>query len=103
MQGGTYDCLLQRKLAAALAGHAGAQLSVCDENAIGARISIYWDGDRAYYEGFVAHYDPYNTEHTVVYDDGELGCYKLWQSNERVTVLVITSILYSENYQHQYV
>lgn len=73
-----YECLTQRMKAAALAGHAGAQLAVCQEDALGARVRVWWDGDSTFYPGVVAHYDAVSTEHTVCYDDGEVGMHKLW-------------------------
>ena len=73
-----YECLTQRMKAAALAGHAGAQLAVCQEDALGARVRVWWDGDATFYPGVVAHYDAVSTEHTVCYDDGEVGMHKLW-------------------------
>lgn len=73
-----YECLTQRMKAAALAGHAGAQIAVCQEDALGARVRVWWDGDSTFYPGVVAHYDAVSTEHTVCYDDGEVGMHKLW-------------------------
>lgn len=81
-----YECLTQRMKAAALSGHAGAQLAVCREDALGARVRVWWDGDATFYSGVVAHYDAVSTEHTVCYDDGEVGMHKLWQHDERINV-----------------
>jgi hypothetical protein len=56
------DCLTQRMRAAALAGHAGAQVAICGVGAIGARLSIWWEGDQASYDCVVAEYDAFSTE-----------------------------------------
>lgn len=57
-----YECLTQRMKAAALAGHAGAQIAVCQEDALGARVRVWWDGDATFYAGVIAHYDAVGTE-----------------------------------------
>jgi site-specific DNA-cytosine methylase len=81
-----YDCLTQRMTASALGGHAGAQLSMCGEAAIGARVAVWWDGDEEYFEGTICWYDPVSTEHTVAYDDGEIGMHRLWQHDEHIVI-----------------
>ena len=81
-----YDCLTQRMTASALGGHAGAQLSMCGEAAIGARVAVWWDGDEEYFEGTICWYDPVSTEHTVAYDDGEIGMHRLWQHDEHILI-----------------
>ena len=81
-----HDCLTQRMTASALGGHAGAQLAICGENAIGARIGVWWDGDEEYFHGVICWYDPVSTEHTVAYDDGEIGMHRLWQHDEHITI-----------------
>lgn len=73
--------------AAALSGHAGAQVAVCGMDAVGARLAIWWDGNQTFFEGVVCWFDPVSTEHCLAYDDGELGLHKLWQHDERVRVL----------------
>lgn len=82
-----YECLNQRMRASALSGHSGAQLAVCKEMAVGARVKVWWDGDQTFYEGIIAHYDPVATEHTICYLDGEVGMHKLWQHDERIILL----------------
>ncbi|GAB4814995.1 hypothetical protein N2152v2_002041 [Parachlorella kessleri] len=82
-----YECLTQRMKAAALSGHAGAQVAILGEDAVGARVSVWWDGDQTSYEGHIAHFDAVSTEHTVCYDDGEVGMHRLWQHDERIRVL----------------
>lgn len=81
-----HDCLTQRMTASALGGHAGAQLAICGENAIGARIAVWWDGDEEYFHGVICWYDPVSTEHTVAYDDGEIGMHRLWQHDEHILI-----------------
>jgi len=81
-----HDCLTQRMTASALGGHAGAQLAICGEDAIGARIAVWWDGDEEYFEGVICWYDPVSTEHTVAYDDGEIGMHRLWQHDEHIVI-----------------
>ena len=81
-----YDCLTQRMTASALGGHAGAQLSMCGQAAIGARVAVWWDGDEEYFEGTICWYDPVSTEHTVAYDDGEIGMHRLWQHDEHIVI-----------------
>jgi hypothetical protein len=48
--------------AAALSGHAGAQVAVNGEGAVGARVSVWWEGDQRFYSGLLALYDPVATE-----------------------------------------
>lgn len=78
--------MTQRMTASALGGHAGAQLAICGEDAIGARIAVWWDGDEEYFEGVICWYDPVSTEHTVAYDDGEIGMHRLWQHDEHIVI-----------------
>lgn len=82
-----YDCLTQRLKAAALSGHAGAQIAACGSGAIGAKIGVWWTGDQKFYEGQVCYFDPMTTEHVVAYDDGEIGMHRLWQHDERIRLL----------------
>jgi hypothetical protein len=56
------DCLKRRMEAAFLAGHAGAQVAACGEEAVGCKVGVWWDGDQEYYYGHVVHYDPIATE-----------------------------------------
>ena len=42
-----------------------------DRTIVGRRISVYWVGDRAWYEGVVKDYDCAAELHTVCYDDGD--------------------------------
>ncbi|KAI7841433.1 hypothetical protein COHA_004828 [Chlorella ohadii] len=79
-----FDCLTQRMKAAALSGHAGAQIAINGEFAVGARVQVWWEGDQCFYPGLVALFDPVATEHTVCYDDGEVGMHRLWQHDERI-------------------
>ena len=62
-----YDCLTQRMRAAALSGHAGAQVAVNGEGAVGAAIEVWWSGDQRFYPGMVAKYDHVSQEHAVIY------------------------------------
>lgn len=32
------------------------------EDAVGARVAVWWDGDQTSYEGFIAHFDAVSTE-----------------------------------------
>lgn len=57
-----YDCLTQRMRAAALSGHAGAQLAAVGELAVGAAVQVWWEGDQTFYQGIVVHYDAVSTE-----------------------------------------
>ncbi len=82
-----YDCLVQRMKAAALSGHAGAQVAVCGLEAVGARIALWWDGNQTFFNGTVCWWDPVTTEHTIAYEDGELGLHRLWQHDERIQIL----------------
>ena len=82
-----FDCLTQRMTASALGGHAGAQLSMCGDKAIGARVAVWWDGDQEFFEGTICWYDPVSTEHTVAYDDGEIGMHRLWQHDEHILIM----------------
>lgn len=43
-----------RATAAAAGGHTGAQLSVLGEAAVGAKVSIWWPLDEAWYPGMVS-------------------------------------------------
>lgn len=47
-------CLLVRATAAAAAGHAGAQLAVLADKAVGADIEVWWPLDQAWYKGVVS-------------------------------------------------
>jgi hypothetical protein len=47
-------CLLVRATAAAASGHAGAQLSVLGDKAVGAEIDVWWPLDQAWYKGLVS-------------------------------------------------
>jgi hypothetical protein len=47
-------CLLVRATAAAASGHAGAQLSVLGDKAVGADIEVWWPLDQAWYKGVVS-------------------------------------------------
>lgn len=47
-------CLLVRATAAAAAGHAGAQLAVLGEKAVGADVEVWWPLDQAWYKGVVS-------------------------------------------------
>ena len=82
-----YDCLTQRMKAAALSGHAGAQVAVCGVEAVGACVSIWWDGNQTFFDGTICWFDPVSTEHTVAYEDGEVGLHRLWQHDERIQIL----------------
>ncbi len=46
-------CLVVRARAAAAGGHPGAQLGVLGSTAIGAKITVYWPMDKAWYPGMV--------------------------------------------------
>lgn len=48
--------------AAALSGHAGAQIAACGEHAIGARVGVWWEGDQKFFNGVITYYDPTSTE-----------------------------------------
>ena len=67
-----HDCLTQRMTASALGGHAGAQIAICGENAIGARIAVWWEGDEEYFEGVICWYDPVSTEYVFVCQNSSL-------------------------------
>ena len=79
--------MTQRLKAAALSGHAGAQIAACGAGAIGAKVGVWWNGDQKFYEGQVCFFNPTTTEHVVAYDDGEVGVHRLWQHDERIRLL----------------
>lgn len=51
---GRRRCLVVRATAAAAAGHTGAQLSVLGPRCVGAKISVWWPLDEAWYIGEVS-------------------------------------------------
>lgn len=51
-------CLIMRAAAAAAGGHAGAQLAVLGEKSVGAKISVWWPIDGAWFNGVVSTVNP---------------------------------------------
>lgn len=47
-------CLIVRATAAAAAGHAGAQLAVLGDKAVGAKVKVWWPLDEDWYTGLVS-------------------------------------------------
>lgn len=112
-------CLLMRVCAAAAAGHSGAQVrhispvcaarkkparfdhaialqvAVLGDDAVGARISVWWRLDEKYYDGLVESFDKIRQRHTVFYDDGDVELIPLWAPNQMVswaTQLLLTCL-----------
>jgi hypothetical protein len=48
--------------AAALSGHAGAQVAVLGDGAAGARLAVWWEGNATFFQGTVVLYDPASTQ-----------------------------------------
>ncbi len=62
----------------------GCQVAVAGDNAIGARISLWWPLDEEWYTGFVTAFDPTRQRHTICYDDGDVEIVCLWAPNQLV-------------------
>ncbi len=41
--------------------------------AVGWRVSVYWRGDQTFYDGRIVSYNSSNGQHTILYDDEEVG------------------------------
>ena len=57
------------------------------ERAVGARVSVWWPLDEAWYAGVVVDFDRQRHRHTVAYDDGDVENPALWAPNELVRAL----------------
>ncbi|KIZ05418.1 hypothetical protein MNEG_2539 [Monoraphidium neglectum] len=81
-----HRCLQRRAREAAAAGSEGAWLAAHGAGAVGARISVWWPLDEAWYDGVVVDYDPLQVRHTVAYDDNDTEILRLWDANQQVHV-----------------
>jgi hypothetical protein len=85
-QGPQKRCLSVRCAAAAAGGHAGAQVAIAREAAVGARVSVFWRDDDDWYTGTVTEFDRHKWQHTVHYDDGDVEIFQMWHPKEQVGV-----------------
>ena len=87
LKGQTRKCLVQKVVAAYLAGRAGAEVSRLGEKAKGARLSVYWPLDFCFYDCTVVGFDAIRMKHLLYYDDGESESIALWSATQEIQLL----------------
>ena len=87
IKGQTRKCLVQKVVAAYLAGRVGAEVSRLGEKAKGARLSVYWPLDFCFYDCTVVGFDAIRMKHLLYYDDGESESIALWSATQEIQLL----------------